>query len=91
MEQALEFYFVQQGRYNIGYEINKITRYRVQFGPRTVIGGFNVAFNIRHQFVMKAVDAMQCFAIRLNSWAKICESSLHFSECMKINFMYNYS
>lgn len=34
---------------------------------------------------------MQCFAIRLSSWAKICESSVYFSECMKINFMYNYS
>ena len=29
LEQALEFYFVQQGRYNIGYEINKVIKYRL--------------------------------------------------------------
>lgn len=29
LEQALEFYFVQQGRYNVGYEINKIIKYRI--------------------------------------------------------------
>jgi signal-transduction protein with cAMP-binding, CBS, and nucleotidyltransferase domain len=39
-----EFYFVQSGNYDIGFEINNTNKYRLQFGPRTVIGAFNVCF-----------------------------------------------
>ena len=91
LEQALEFYFVQQGRYNIGYEINKVIKYRLQFGPRTVIGAFNVAFNKRHQYFIQASAQMNCFAIRKVSWEKLSMLYQYFSECMKINFIYNYS
>jgi len=44
LEQSLEMYFVQKGKFDIGYEINKIIMYRLQFGPRNVISGFNVTF-----------------------------------------------
>lgn len=29
LEAASEMYFVQSGRYNIGYEVNKIVKYRL--------------------------------------------------------------
>ena len=40
MEEALEIIFVEQGEYNVGYEINKKPFYRVRFGQSTQIGGF---------------------------------------------------
>ena len=39
-----EFYFIQSGIYDIGFEINNKHKYRLQFGPRTVIGAFNICF-----------------------------------------------
>jgi len=43
LDDCSEIYFVMSGKYDVGYEINKIRRYRIQFGDRTVIGGFNMA------------------------------------------------
>lgn len=40
LDEAHEVLFVFSGRYNVGYEMNKIRRYRKQFGPSTIIGGF---------------------------------------------------
>ena len=40
MDESLEVIFVEQGRYNVGYEVNKTPFYRVRFGESTIIGGF---------------------------------------------------
>ena len=29
LEEATEFYFVQKGKYDIGYEVNKVRKYRL--------------------------------------------------------------
>ena len=68
MDDPSEFYFVQDGFYEIGYEINKISKYRVQFGPRTLIGSFNLAFDLRHQFKVKASSDLQCMSMRKRNW-----------------------
>lgn len=40
LDECNEILFVYDGRYNIGYEINKRVRFRKQFGCSTIIGGF---------------------------------------------------
>jgi hypothetical protein len=40
LEECGEVLFVMEGRYNVGYEINKIVKFRKQFGPSTTIGSF---------------------------------------------------
>lgn len=40
LEECGEVLFVMEGRYNVGYEINKIVKLRKQFGPSTTIGSF---------------------------------------------------
>ena len=50
LDECLEVLFVLEGRYAIGYEINKIKKYRRQFGPSTIIGGFNMCFQKRYFF-----------------------------------------
>jgi len=44
LQEVTEILFVQTGRYDIGYEINKVLKFRLQFGPRSIIGGFNLVF-----------------------------------------------
>jgi hypothetical protein len=38
--QCLEIIFVEKGKYDYGYEMNKKKMFRRQFGPSTIIGGF---------------------------------------------------
>ena len=40
MDEALEILFVEQGYYDVGYEINNRQFYQIQFGMSTNIGGF---------------------------------------------------
>lgn len=77
--------------YDIGYEINKILRYRLQFGPRTIIGAFNVMFAKRFNFQFKARTHMSCLAMRKKNWDGLFKQFKYFSECMKILVMYNYT
>lgn len=71
LDECLEVYFVIEGKYNVGYEVNKIRRYRRQFGPSTIIGGFQMCFKKRHLFTMVAQTDMKCYAIRKENWFKI--------------------
>ena len=45
--ECLELYFTLSGRFDIGYEINKRTYYRLRFDNSKIIGIFNVHFHRR--------------------------------------------
>lgn len=68
MDESLEVIFVEQGRYNIGYEINKKPFYRVRFGESTSIGGFQITFNKRYNFIYQAHNTMLCQGIRKSNF-----------------------
>ena len=40
LDECLEIHFVIDGKYDVGYEVNKICRFRRQFDPSTIIGAF---------------------------------------------------
>jgi hypothetical protein len=40
LDECMELLFVMDGKYDIGYEINKKYHWRRQFGHSIVIGGF---------------------------------------------------
>lgn len=68
LDESSELYFVQSGRYDIGYEINNKKTYRLQFGARTLIGAFATTFNQRHYFLYQAKSKIDAFALRKKSW-----------------------
>ena len=68
LDEVQEIVFVQQGRYNIGYEINKQEKFRLQFGARTIIGGFNLNFDKRSFFIYRAHTAIKAMSIRKSNW-----------------------
>jgi len=57
-------FFITKGCYDVGYEINKKVRYRMQFGGRTIIGGFNVTFEQKHTYYYKTFGEVYGFGIR---------------------------
>ena len=64
MEECLEVLFVEEGKYQVGYEINKKRFYKLQFGVSTVIGGFNTCFKKRYFFIYRAKTDVSCLAMR---------------------------
>ena len=52
----------------MGYEVNKVSKYRLQFGARTLIGAFPVVFSQRHHYICRAITDLGCFALRKRSW-----------------------
>ena len=83
-------YFVCKGFYKIGYEINKTIKYKLLFGPRTVIGGFAIAFNQRHNYFYRSQSFLQAFSIRRRNWKALVNEYESFMNSIKINFNYNY-
>lgn len=63
-DECQEVLFIQQGKYNIGYEVNKRRRYRKQFGPSTIIGAYQMCFLKRFEFIFTAQTYMICYALR---------------------------
>lgn len=56
--------FIVDGKYDVGYEVNKKPRKRAQFGPSTIIGLFEMAFQKRHLFTMYANTNVAAYSLR---------------------------
>ena len=80
LDQVNELYFIMHGSYDVGYEINRVSRYRIQFGDRTVIGGFNLANSARMAFKYRAHTYMRCYAIRSRAWQSLCKEFDQFTQ-----------
>ena len=87
LEECNEILFVQQGSYNIGYEINKVVRFRMQFGPRSIIGGFNLCFDKRNFFIYKAHSRIKGMAIRKMNWHNLMQRFPKFERCLDLLFL----
>ena len=78
------------GKYDVGYTINDHKVYRLQFGERTNIGGFNIALKRRMQFNYRARTDLNAFAIRRKSWFLLQQEHDHFIESINYNFVAAY-
>jgi signal-transduction protein with cAMP-binding, CBS, and nucleotidyltransferase domain len=83
LDECNEVLFVLEGVYNVGYEINKIVKYRRQFGFSTVIGGFQICFKKRYIFNYMANTNMICYALRRKQWLEIMKQFPEFSTIIK--------
>ena len=64
MDECSEVLFVDQGFYKVGYQINNNDYYRKRFGMYTIIGGFNICYDKRLNFMFKASTDLKGLAIR---------------------------
>ena len=71
MDESQEVLFIIQGKYDVGYEINKQKFMVRRFGPSTVIGGFEMCFYKKFLFCYTANTHMHCFSIRKEHFIKI--------------------
>ncbi len=64
MEEVEEIIFVLTGDYLIGYSINSIEHFALRLGCKTVIGDHSLMFRKRSEFLYRAFNDMDCYAIR---------------------------
>lgn len=84
---AQEIYFITDGKYDVGYTVNRKKRYRLQFGERTVIGGFAVANDYRHNYNYRAHNKFDCFVMRRNKWYALSNEFEYFTQCINYKFI----
>ena len=90
LEECHEIIFVQSGRYAVGYEINKLKMFRLQFGERTIIGGFNLCFNQRSFFIYKANTQVTGMAVRKKTFVPLIEEFPIFKNRVMLKFLDHY-
>jgi hypothetical protein len=47
LDEVNEIIFIEKGEYDIGYEVNKMEKFKLRMGDNSVIGAFNICFNKR--------------------------------------------
>ena len=75
-------YFVTEGKYVIGYCLNNQFKYRLQFGDRTVIGGYELCNSMRMNYNYKAYNNIECFSLRRRSWHELSEEFEQFTKSL---------
>ena len=71
LQEVLEITFIMTGTYQVGYEINKITKMKIQLPLGTSFGGFNCFFLQRTMFVYKCKMLMTGYAMRRQNWIEL--------------------
>ena len=64
LQEVLEITFIMTGTYQVGYEINKLVKMKIQLPLGTSFGGFNCFFLKRTMFVYKCKMLMTGYAMR---------------------------
>jgi hypothetical protein len=82
--------FVQNGVYDVGFEWNNNKLYRLRFGQRTVIGGFNLCFNQRHLWIHRASTELKALSLRKRNWKMLEQDFPYFTQCIKVKLNYHY-
>lgn len=80
LDEAAEFYFVMSGKWEVGYEINKVRRYRMQFGPRTVVGAFASMFQRRHNWNYRAATDLDVLSMQRKSFTSLDANFPYFTD-----------
>ena len=79
LDEVNEVIFINQGTYEIGFEMNRIQNFVLRFKDSNVIGAYGVTFNKRTLFVYKTVTTCQGFFIRRNAWRRLMQEHVEIS------------
>ena len=91
MDESLEVLFVESGRYEVGYAVNNKRSFQASFGVSTIIGGFQICYNKRHNFIYRAETNIKCLAIRKQKFNSILNDFPEFKLWIKQKLFMHYS
>ena len=90
LDDINEVIFIQKGIVDIGYQMNKSTKYVVRYENKTLIGGYNCTFNMRIIFCYKARSDCEGSSIRKHKWMHILEEFPELGDLVKRNVEIDY-
>lgn len=90
LDECLEIYFVLRGSFEAGFSINNKKIYRLMYSQNKTIGAFNVVFNKRSQYLIRASSLMNCFGCRKRSFLNLLDLYPEFGRQLKIIIFSNY-
>ena len=68
LDDVNEVLFIEEGLYDIGYEVNKKIQYRLRHPEKTLIGAFEACFDRRCLFIYKTFTECKGYSIRKKHW-----------------------
>lgn len=71
MDECLDILFVDSGFFRVGYQINNQQFYKLRFGMFNVIGGFQICYNKRFNFIYKTSTDLKGLAIRKEKFRQL--------------------
>ena len=68
IEEVDEVFFIEKGSIDIGFEMNRDTRFIIRLKQGNVIGIYNMTFNCKTLFVYQVKDTYCGLTIRKDNW-----------------------
>ena len=87
LEECNEVLFVLKGQYSMGFQINKKAHYKINLRDGTVISGFNVLYECRSQYLIKAFTEMECYAIKKMNLKRVLLCHPTFEKALRLNML----
>jgi hypothetical protein len=82
--------FIYQGQVDIGYDINRMIRYKMRLKGNFQIGGFECSYCRRSQLIYKASKRTEGYFIRRKNWSALEEESPDLYNQIKKKCLYFY-
>lgn len=82
--------FVIKGTVLIGFDMNHVRRYCIQFKDKCIIGAYGATFNSRAAFIYTTLTPVEGFFIRKEKWKEALEDNGEIGICMKRNIWIEY-
>jgi len=90
LDDVNEVVFIEQGMYDIGYEINKKPHLKLRHANKTVIGMFEVCFDKRNLFIYRTFKHCTGYIIRKRAFRELQEDFPSLYHSLKVKEMFNY-
>jgi hypothetical protein len=90
LQECYEVRFVQEGTFDVGFEVNREKYYKLRFGKSTIIGGYQICFRSRYLFTYRASSLLKTYSLRLKVWLNILEKYPFFMKSIKEKFINHY-
>ena len=90
LDEVNEIIFVEEGKYDVGYEINKVKKFKLRLTKNSVIGAFNVLFDRRQNFIYRAYTDCKGYFIRKIGWKKILNMYPEFKPILRKKVLFEF-
>ena len=83
LEEIQEVLFQESGAIDIGFEVNRVTKYCLRLKKGTIIGAYNCTENKRMLFTFRSASDVHGFMVRKHTWLDLIDSVPQLSEYLK--------